>query len=126
MQKEIIYSSKAPEPIGPYSQGIKAGNFVFLSGQIALDAQTGLLVTDNIEAETKMVMHNIAVLLQQANSSFDKVVKTTIFLADMSLFTQVNEVYAKYFNGNEPARETVAVKGLPKNVNVEISVIALT
>jgi 2-iminobutanoate/2-iminopropanoate deaminase len=125
MQKEIIYTAKAPDPIGPYSQAVKAGNFVFLSGQIALDATTGLLVTDSIEAETKMVMQNVETLLQQAQTSFANVVKTTIFLSDMSLFAKVNEVYATYFNGNEPARETVAVKGLPKNVNVEISVIAI-
>jgi 2-iminobutanoate/2-iminopropanoate deaminase len=125
MQKEIIYTAKAPDPIGPYSQAVKAGNLVFLSGQIALNATTGLLVTDSIEAETKMVMQNVETLLQQAQTSFANVVKTTIFLSDMSLFAKVNEVYATYFNGNEPARETVAVKGLPKNVNVEISVIAI-
>ncbi len=124
MQKEIIHTENAPAPIGPYSQGVKAGNFIFLSGQIAIDAATGALVTDNIHAETHQVMKNIVALLTASNASTFNIVKTTIFLSDMALFADVNEVYGTYFNGNEPARETVAVKGLPKNVHVEISVTA--
>jgi 2-iminobutanoate/2-iminopropanoate deaminase len=124
MQKEIIETENAPAPIGPYSQAVKAGGFLFLSGQIALDPKTGLLVDANIAVETTQVMKNIEALLTAAGVTTANIVKTTIFLSDMALFAEVNEVYAKYFNGNEPARETVAVKGLPKNVHVEISVTA--
>ena len=124
MNKEIIQTANAPAPIGPYNQAVKAGNFLFLSGQIALDAATGELVNDSVKAETNQVMKNIVAILAAANASTANIVKTTIFLTDMALFAEVNEVYATYFSGNEPARETVAVKGLPKNVNVEISVTA--
>jgi 2-iminobutanoate/2-iminopropanoate deaminase len=124
MSKIIIESDKAAPPIGPYSQAIKAGNMLFLSGQVALDAE-GNLHVGNIKEETTQVMKNIATLLQEAGAEFEHIVKTTIFLSDMSLFTEVNEVYGSYFSGNYPARETVAVKGLPKNVNVEISVTAI-
>jgi 2-iminobutanoate/2-iminopropanoate deaminase len=122
MEKEIIYTENAPAPIGPYSQAVRAGNFVFFSGQIALDAHTGELVNADIQTETKQVMKNIIALLDAVNATTDNIVKTTIFLSDMSLFAAVNEVYGSYFNNYAPARETVAVKGLPKNVNVEISV----
>jgi 2-iminobutanoate/2-iminopropanoate deaminase len=122
MEKEIIYTENAPAPIGPYSQAVRAGNFVFLSGQIALDAKSGELVNENIQAETTQVMKNIIALLDTVKATTDNIVKTTIFLSDMSLFAAVNEVYASYFTKDAPARETVAVKGLPKNVNVEISV----
>jgi 2-iminobutanoate/2-iminopropanoate deaminase len=122
MHKEIIYTENAPAPIGPYSQAVKAGNFVFFSGQIALDAHTGELVNANVKAETTQVMKNIIALLTEVNATVDNIVKTTIFLSDMSLFAEVNEVYGSYFTKDAPARETVAVKGLPKNVNVEISV----
>jgi 2-iminobutanoate/2-iminopropanoate deaminase len=122
MEKEIIYTENAPAPIGPYSQAVRAGNFVFCSGQIALDAHTGELVNENIQAETTQVMKNIIALLDAVKATTDNIVKTTIFLSDMSLFAAVNEVYGSYFTNDAPARETVAVKGLPKNVNVEISV----
>jgi 2-iminobutanoate/2-iminopropanoate deaminase len=122
MSKEIIYTKNAPAPIGPYSQAVKAGNFVFLSGQIALDPTTGELVNATIQAETTQVMKNIVAVLDEIKATTDNIVKTTIFLSDMSLFAAVNEVYATYFKSDAPARETVAVKGLPKNVNVEISV----
>jgi 2-iminobutanoate/2-iminopropanoate deaminase len=122
MEKEIIYTENAPAPIGPYSQAVRAGNFVFCSGQIALDAKSGELVNENIQAETTQVMKNIIALLDAVNATTDNIVKTTIFLSDMSLFAAVNEVYGSYFTNDAPARETVAVKGLPKNVNVEISV----
>lgn len=124
MSKQIINTSKAPAPIGPYNQAIKAGGLVFISGQIPLNAATGEMVTDNIKEETKMVMENVKAILTEAQLTFEHIVKTTIFLSDMSLFADVNEVYGSYFNGDYPARETVAVKGLPKGVNVEISMIA--
>jgi len=124
MEKTIIQTSDAPAPIGPYNQAVKANGFLFLSGQIAIDPATGELNTASIEAETNQVMQNLSAVLHTAGHNFTNVVKTTIFLSDMSLFAAVNEVYGSYFTGNYPARETVAVKGLPKNVHVEISVIA--
>lgn len=118
----IINTKNAPAPIGPYSQAVKAGNFLFCSGQVAFDPSTGELVMDNIQNETHQVMKNIKAILEEAGSDFSKVVKTTIFLSDMSLFAEVNEVYGSYFTSIFPARETVAVKTLPRSVNVEISV----
>lgn len=124
MEKKVITTPKAPAPIGPYNQAIQAGNFLFISGQIAINPATGNIEFNDIISETHQVMHNLRSILQEAQMDFNSVVKTTIFLSDMGLFTQVNEVYGKYFTGDFPARETVAVKGLPKNVNVEISMIA--
>ena len=124
MVKEIVQTSKAPAPIGPYSQAVKARGFLFVSGQVAIVPATGELILSDIAAETTQVMNNLGAILEEAGAGFDQIVKTTIFLSDMSLFTQVNEVYGKYFSADHPARETVAVQGLPKNVNVEISVIA--
>lgn len=124
MEKTIIQTSEAPAPIGPYNQAVKANGFLFVSGQIAINPATGELNTGSIEAETHQVMQNLAAVLHTAGHNFANIVKTTIFLSDMSLFSAVNEVYGSYFTGNYPARETVAVKGLPRNVNVEISVIA--
>jgi 2-iminobutanoate/2-iminopropanoate deaminase len=124
MKKKIIQSDQAPSPIGPYSQAVIAGNMIYVSGQIALHPVTGELVMSNLEAETRQVMENIRAILAQASISFDAIVKSSIFLSDMAHFTRVNEVYASFFTGNYPARETVQVAGLPKNVNVEISVIA--
>jgi len=123
--KKVINTGNAPAPIGPYSQAVEAGNLVFLSGQVAINPQTGNLVLDDIKTETKQVMENIKAVLTQAGISFSNVVKTTIFLKDMQSFADVNEVYGSYFTDNFPARETVAVAGLPKNVNVEISVTAV-
>jgi 2-iminobutanoate/2-iminopropanoate deaminase len=125
MSKEVIVTPAAPAPIGPYNQAIKANGFVFVSGQVAIIPATGEIVSSGIEPETHQVMNNILAILQTAGIGFEHIVKTTIFLSDMSLFAQVNEVYGSYFTGNYPARETVAVKGLPKGVNVEISVTAL-
>ncbi len=125
MDKVIIKTDKAPAPIGPYNQAIKAGNMLFVSGQIAIDPSTGELMMENIDQEANQVMKNIAAILAEAGAGFEHIVKTTIFLSDMSLFGEVNEIYGKYFSSNFPARETVAVKGLPKNVNVEISVTAI-
>lgn len=124
MEKKIINTSGAPAPIGPYSQAVQAGSFVFISGQVAINPATGNVEASDTVAETHLVMHNLKAILSEAGLDFSHVVKTTIFLSDMSLFGTVNEVYGKYFAGNFPARETVAVKGLPKNVNVEISMIA--
>ena len=124
MPKQIFKTDKAPAPIGPYNQAVKANGFIFFSGQVALIPATGELETSSIEAETHQVMKNISALLDEAHITFQHLVKTTIFLSDMSLFAKVNEIYGSYFNGagDEPARETVAVKGLPRGVNVEISV----
>ena len=124
MEKVIIKTDLAPAPIGPYNQAVKAGNMLFASGQIALNPATGELVNANIAEETNQVMSNVAAILKEAGAGFNNIVKTTIFLSDMSLFAEVNEIYGSYFTGNYPARETVAVKGLPKNVNIEISVTA--
>jgi 2-iminobutanoate/2-iminopropanoate deaminase len=125
MKKEIINTTAAPAPIGPYNQSVKANGFLFVSGQIAIDPKTGNIDATSIEEETQQVMKNLAAILTEAGLSFEAVAKTTIFLTDMAHFGVVNEVYAQYFEGNHPARETVAVKGLPKNVNVEISMIAV-
>ena len=123
--KTVINTTNAPEPIGPYSQAIEAGNFIFFSGQVAINPVTNELVLDDIKTETTQVMENIKALLTEAGIGFSNIVKTTIFLKDMQSFTQVNEVYGAYFTDKFPARETVAVAGLPKNVNVEISVTAI-
>ena len=125
MPKQIINTSKAPDPIGPYNQAVKAGNMLFISGQVALKPGTSELANADIVEETHQVMKNLKAILQEAEMDFSEVVKTTIFLSDMELFGQVNEIYGKYFESDFPARETVAVKGLPKNVNVEISMIAV-
>ena len=124
MNKQIIYTSKAPDPIGPYSQAVKAGEMLFISGQVAIKPGTSELIIDNIQRETEQVMNNLKAILSEAGLEFKHVVKTTIFLKDMNLFVSVNEVYSKFFESDFPARETVAVKGLPKDVNVEISMIA--
>lgn len=120
----IIQTDQAPAPIGPYSQAVQAGNLLFVSGQIALVPETGQLVSGDIEAEAHQVMKNLQAVLAAAGANFSNIVKTTIFLSDMQLFAAVNEVYGSYFSGNYPARETVQAAGLPRNVNVEISVIA--
>jgi 2-iminobutanoate/2-iminopropanoate deaminase len=125
MAKTIINTELAPAPIGPYSQAVKAGGFLFISGQVAIDPATNTIIAKTIEEETEQVMKNLLAILTLAGMNFNQVVKTTIFLSDMSLFTTVNEIYGKNFTGDFPARETVAVKGLPKNVNVEISMIAI-
>ena len=123
-KKKTLVTSKAPAPIGPYSQAVYANNMLFASGQIAIDPVSGNLVLSSIEEETHQVMKNVQAILEEASLSFDDVVKTTIFLSDMNLFPKVNDIYGSYFSSNFPARETVAVAGLPKGVNVEISVIA--
>lgn len=125
MSKTAVNSDQAPEPIGPYSQAIKAGNMLFISGQIAIDRANGTVNTGDIVTETKQVMKNIDHILQAAGFSFDNVVKTSIFLKDMNNFPKVNEVYGGFFSTTPPARETVEVSRLPKDVNVEISCIAV-
>ena len=124
MSKTIINTTNAPAPIGPYNQSVKAGNMLFISGQVAIDPATGNVDATDVASETHQVMKNLAAILKEAGTDFSSVVKTTIFLTDMSLFATVNEIYASYLTGDFPARETVAVKGLPKAVNVEISMIA--
>jgi len=125
MAKEVVYSSNAPEPIGPYSQAIKAGNMLFISGQVAIQKPSGNLVTGNIVDETQQVMKNLSEILKAAGMDFSNVAKSTIFLKDMNNFPKVNEVYGSYFKDMPPARETVEVSRLPKDVNVEISCIAV-
>ena len=123
--KTIIKTDKAPAPIGPYSQAVLTDNTLYVSGQIAIDPATGNLITINIIQETSQVMHNLLNILDAAGMHFSNVIKTTIFLKDMNDFQHVNEVYSHFFEKDFPARETVQVAGLPKGVNVEISVIAV-
>lgn len=120
----VINTKDAPAPIGPYSQAVIANGFLFASGQVAINPVTGELNLTSITEETHQVMRNINAVLLEADYKFEHIVKTTIFLSDMALFTAVNEVYGSYFSDTYPARETVAVKGLPKGVNVEISITA--
>ncbi len=124
MERQTINTSNAPAPIGPYSQAVKAGGLLYISGQIALNPVTSELITGTIAEEAEQVMNNLKAILESAGLGFSNVIKTTIFLSDMELFANVNEVYGKFFDTDYPARETIAVKGLPKNVNVEISMIA--
>ena len=126
MEKKIINTIKSPAPIGPYNQAILKGNTLFISGQIALDSESMKLNNRSINDETHQVMQNLKNILEEANMNFNDVVKSTIFLSDMSLFKEVNNIYGSYLSpGDEPARETIAVKTLPMNVNVEISMIAI-
>ena len=123
--KEVISTNNAPAAVGPYSQAVKSGNLLFCSGQIALDPASGVLTGSDIRAQTEQVMQNISALLAASNATFDDVVKTTCFLADISDFAKFNEVYAKYFTG-KPARSCVAVSALPKGALVEVEVTAVT
>lgn len=124
MEKKVIRTDNAPAPIGPYSQAVQYGDILFVSGQIAIEPATGELVQGDIQLETRQVMENIEAILAAAGMNFSNVIKSTIFLMDMGQFALVNEVYGYYFTDNPPARETVQVAGLPKGVNVEISVVA--
>ncbi|MGV3503034.1 MAG: RidA family protein [Adhaeribacter sp.] len=125
MAHTIIQSSQAPAPIGPYSQAVLANGVLYVSGQVALDPQSGNLVGSDIESETHQVMHNLQAILQQAGCSFADVVKCSIFVKDLNNFNRINAVYGSYFSQQAPARETVEVSRLPKDVNVEISCIAV-
>ena len=123
--KKIVKTNKAPQPVGPYNQAIIHNTTMYISGQIALDPITKELITSNLKNETILVMNNLKAILENENLSFENVVKSTIFLSDMSSFKEVNEIYGSFFkSGNEPARETVEVSKLPLGVNVEISMIA--
>jgi 2-iminobutanoate/2-iminopropanoate deaminase len=124
MSRTIINTEEAPAPIGPYNQSVKANGFLFMSGQVAINPLTNTIEATSVQEETEQVMKNLSAVLAAAGMNFSHVVKTTIYLSDMSLFQTVNEIYGQYFTENAPARETVAVKGLPRNVNVEISMIA--
>ena len=130
MEKKIITTSNAPIPIGPYNQAVWVGRedgsgTLFISGQVCIDPATGELKNKDLQEETHQVMHNLKAILEKADMDFENVVKTTIFITDMNRFSEMNEVYAKYFSNNFPARETVQVSALPKFVNVEISMIAV-
>jgi len=132
LKKQVINTNSAPAPIGPYNQAIKISNTngsaqatLFISGQVCIDPSTGELRNKDLQEETHQVMHNLKGILQQAGMDFSNVVKTTIFLTDMNRFSELNEVYGKYFDSDFPARETVQVSALPKFVNVEISMIAV-
>lgn len=124
--KTIIQTNNAPAPIGPYNQAVQVGNILYTSGQVALNPGTGNLEMESIETETEQVMKNLNAILTAANTSFDNVVKTTIFITDMANFSRINTVYGKYFDeATAPARETVQVAGLPRGVNIEISMMAI-
>lgn len=123
--REAVSSANAPKAIGPYSQAIKANGFLFVSGQVAFDPATGSIIAGGIEQQTEQVMKNLSAILQAAGSGWDKVVKTTVFLKNMGEFGQMNEVYGKFFKNAPPARSTVEVARLPREVSVEIDVIAL-
>lgn len=122
--KQIIHTDHAPKAVGPYSQAVRMGDFLFCSGQISIDSKTQEVFTGDIKVQTEMVLANIEALLKQVDLNFSHIVKTTIFLTSMSDFATVNEIYAKRFSQNPPARSTVQVAGLPKGVNVEIEIIA--
>lgn len=124
-ERERIQTDNAPAAIGPYSQAIKAGGFVFVSGQLPIDPQTGQFVAGGIAEQTGQVLKNLSAILEAAGSSLDRVVKTTVFLADMKEFTGMNEVYGTFFSGPPPARATIAAAGLPRDARVEIEAVAL-
>lgn len=125
MEKRIITTDNAPKAIGPYSQGIRAGDFLFLSGQIPIDPETNTIVEDDITSQTKQVMENIKGILEAGGSSMDNVVKATLYVKDMDEYGKINEVYSAYLGKVQPARSTVEVKRLPKDVKIEIDVIAI-
>jgi 2-iminobutanoate/2-iminopropanoate deaminase len=125
MERSVIKTTSAPEPIGPYNQAVLAGNTLYISGQICIDPHTGELKKKDLQEETHQVMQNLKAILHAAGMNFSHTVKTTIFITDMHQFSEINEIYGKYFDGDFPARETVQVAALPKFVNVEISMIAV-
>ena len=125
MERQVVHTDQAPKAIGPYSQAIRVGDFIFCAGQAGLDPATGNLVSGGIEAETRRTLQNLAAVLEAAGTSFSRVVKTTVFLLDMNEFAKMNAVYAEFFPVNPPARSTVQVARLPKDARVEIEVIAL-
>jgi 2-iminobutanoate/2-iminopropanoate deaminase len=125
MKREITKTEKAPRAIGPYSQAVKAGEFIFCSGQIPIDPQSGEIIPGGIEEQTRQVVKNLAAVLEKAGSSLERVVKTTVFMKDLSMFAEMNKIYGEFFKEAPPARATVEVSRLPKDVLVEIEVIAL-
>jgi len=125
MGKEVINTKKAPAAIGPYSQAIKAGGLLFISGQLGIDPTSGKMIANDIRDETRLVLENIKAILKVSGSSLDKVVKTTVFVSDMNNFVKMNEIYGQYFNERPPARATVEVSRLPKDAKVEIDAIAI-
>jgi 2-iminobutanoate/2-iminopropanoate deaminase len=125
MNKQIIHTEKAPAAIGPYSQAIKAGNLLFISGQVPFNPETMEIVEGGVEEQTTRVLENLKAILAEAGASFDNVVKTTVFIKDMNEFGAINEIYAKYFGENKPARACVEVARLPRDVKVEIEAIAV-
>lgn len=125
MEKRIITTKNAPAPIGPYNQAILVDNTLYISGQVCIDPVSGNLKNKDVQEETHQVMQNLKAILYEAGLSFNNVVKTTIFITDMNRFSEINEIYGKYFDGDFPARETVQVSALPKFVNVEISMTAV-
>jgi len=125
VQKQVIVTENAPKPIGPYSAGIRAGNFIFTAGQVGIDPQTGQMVPGGIEEQTRQVLTNVKNILEAAGSSMDQVVKTTVLMADMNEFAKMNAIYAQFFPNNPPARSTFGVAALPLNARVEIEVVAL-
>ncbi|MDK6029526.1 RidA family protein [Ignisphaera sp. 4213-co] len=124
MSKEIVFTEKAPKPIGPYSQAVKVGQWLFVSGQIALDPATGDLIVGGIEEQTTRVFENIKAILEAAGYTLDDIVKVTVYLTDLSDFPKFNEVYSRYFKSNPPARTTVQVSALPRGAKIEVDVIA--
>lgn len=124
--KKIIFSDKAPKPIGPYSQAVQVGNFIFLSGQIGISTETGNLVPGGIVAETKQVFANLKTVLESVNLSLDDIIKTTVYLTDLNQFAEMNKVYNEHFTKDYPARATVQVSALPKSAGIEIEAIAIT
>lgn len=125
MEKQIISTKNAPAAIGPYSQAVKVGNLLFTSGQMPVNPKTGIMVVDDIKKATERSLENIKAILEEAGTTLDKVIKTTVFIKDMNDFAAVNEVYGKYFTTNQPARSCVEVARLPKDCSIEIEVIAL-
>jgi 2-iminobutanoate/2-iminopropanoate deaminase len=125
MKKQIIHTDKAPKAIGPYSQAVKVGNLLFISGQVPFDPETMEIVEGGVKEQTARVLENLKAILTEAGASFDNVVKSTVFIKDMNEFGQINEVYAQYFGENKPARACVEVARLPRDVKVEIEVIAV-
>lgn len=125
MIKEIIFTNKAPKAIGPYSQAIKVGNFIFISGQIPIDPNTGEVIDGDIKEQTRRVLENIKGILESVSCSLNNIVKTTVFLKNLDDFSSMNEVYATYFSENPPARSTIEVSKLPRGVSIEIEAIAI-
>jgi 2-iminobutanoate/2-iminopropanoate deaminase len=125
MEKKVVTTKNAPEPIGPYNQAVLVNDTLYISGQVCIDPSSGNLKNKDVQEETHQVMQNLKSILQEAAMNFNNVVKTTIFITDMNRFSEINEIYGKYFDGDFPARETVQVSALPKFVNVEISMIAV-